>query len=186
MLHFFDELRKRYESYLKKICKEGNRQFFFLYKKCMRGVMWKPIEWWTLYCQKNNPTLTPSKNPLKSTASRNPQQSPCLLFSFFILKQYTRQKRSGKGFNKNRSKARKINASTHFETWTEQLSPFGGLLALIKFLDLPENRPPTLSTKYRTNCLVASTPGIAARRWWIYKQPQRTGSNWLRLWLYHR
>jgi hypothetical protein len=51
-------------------------------------------------------------------------------------KQYTRQKRSGKGFNKNRSKARKINASTHFETCTEQLSPFGGLLALIKFLDL--------------------------------------------------
>jgi hypothetical protein len=51
-------------------------------------------------------------------------------------KQYTRQKRSSKGFNKNRSKARKINASTHFETCTEQLSPFGGLLALIKFLDL--------------------------------------------------
>ena len=49
---------------------------------------------------------------------------------------YTRQKRSGKGFNKNRSKARKINASTPFETCTEQLSPFGGLLALIKFLDL--------------------------------------------------
>jgi hypothetical protein len=48
----------------------------------------------------------------------------------------TRQKRSSKGFNKNRSKARKINASTHFETCTEQLSPFGGLLALIKFLDL--------------------------------------------------
>ncbi|MGD9215203.1 MAG: hypothetical protein PVJ84_10335 [Desulfobacteraceae bacterium] len=50
--------------------------------------------------------------------------------------QYTRQKRSSKGFNKNRSKARKINVSTHFETCTEQLSPFGGLLALIKFLDL--------------------------------------------------
>ncbi len=51
-------------------------------------------------------------------------------------KKYTRQKRSSKGFNKNRSKARKINASTPFETCTEQLSPFGGLLALIKFLDL--------------------------------------------------
>jgi hypothetical protein len=32
--------------------------------------------------------------------------------------------------------ARKINASTQYETCTEQLSPFGGLLALIKFLDL--------------------------------------------------
>jgi hypothetical protein len=51
-------------------------------------------------------------------------------------KQYTRQKRSSKGFKKNRSKARKINASTQYETCTEQLSPFGGLLALIKFLDL--------------------------------------------------
>ena len=39
MLHFFDELRKRYESYLKKICKEGNRQFFFLYKKMHEGVI---------------------------------------------------------------------------------------------------------------------------------------------------
>jgi hypothetical protein len=51
-------------------------------------------------------------------------------------KQYTRQKLSSKGFKKNRSKARKINASTQYETCTEQLSPFGGLLALIKFLDL--------------------------------------------------
>jgi hypothetical protein len=48
----------------------------------------------------------------------------------------TRQNRSSKGFNKNRSKSRKINASTQYETCTEQLSPFGGLLALIKFLDL--------------------------------------------------
>jgi len=41
-----------------------------------------------------------------------------------------------KGFCKNRAKARKINASTPFATCTEQLSPFGGLLALIKFFDL--------------------------------------------------
>jgi hypothetical protein len=34
------------------------------------------------------------------------------------------------------TKARKINSSTQYETCTEQLSPFGGLLALIKFLDL--------------------------------------------------
>jgi len=41
-----------------------------------------------------------------------------------------------KGFCKRRTKARKINASTAYETCTEQLSPFGGLLALIKFIDL--------------------------------------------------
>ena len=33
-------------------------------------------------------------------------------------------------------RARKINASTVYETCSEQLSPFGGLLGLIKFLDL--------------------------------------------------
>jgi hypothetical protein len=44
--------------------------------------------------------------------------------------------RGRKGFCKKRAKARKINASTAYETCTEQLSPFGGLLALIKFIDL--------------------------------------------------
>ena len=48
----------------------------------------------------------------------------------------TRKNRIRKGFCKNRAKARKINASTDYETCTEQLSPFGGLLALIKFFDL--------------------------------------------------
>jgi len=48
----------------------------------------------------------------------------------------TKKKRNGKGFKQNVTKARKINASTVYETCTEQLSPFGGLLALIKFLDL--------------------------------------------------
>ena len=33
-------------------------------------------------------------------------------------------------------RARKINASTDYETCSEQLSPFGGLLGLIKFFDL--------------------------------------------------
>jgi len=42
----------------------------------------------------------------------------------------------GKGFKENGAKARKIDASTVFETCTEQLSPFGGLLPLIKFFDL--------------------------------------------------
>ena len=51
-------------------------------------------------------------------------------------KKNSRKKRNGKGFHKNRAEARKINASTAYETCTEQLSPFGGLLALIKFLDL--------------------------------------------------
>jgi hypothetical protein len=51
-------------------------------------------------------------------------------------KNNTRKGRIGKGFCKKRTKARKINASTVYETCTEQLSPFGGLLALIKFFDL--------------------------------------------------
>jgi Transposase DDE domain group 1 len=51
-------------------------------------------------------------------------------------KKNTRKNRTRKGFCKNRAKARKINASTGYETCTEQLSPFGGLLALIKFFDL--------------------------------------------------
>ena len=51
-------------------------------------------------------------------------------------KNITSKNRIRKGFCKNRAKARKINASTAYETCSEQLSPFGGLLALIKFLDL--------------------------------------------------
>lgn len=51
-------------------------------------------------------------------------------------KNNNRKSRNSKGFNKNRAEARNINASTVYETCPEQLSPFGGLLALIKFLDL--------------------------------------------------
>ncbi|MBC8391052.1 MAG: hypothetical protein H8E17_00580, partial [Deltaproteobacteria bacterium] len=51
-------------------------------------------------------------------------------------KQNTTKNRSSKGFKANRAKARKINASTAYDTCTEQLSPFGGLLPLIKFLDV--------------------------------------------------
>jgi hypothetical protein len=47
-----------------------------------------------------------------------------------------KKRSSGKGFNGKPAKARKINASTKYETCSEQLSPFGGLLALIKFLDM--------------------------------------------------
>jgi len=41
-----------------------------------------------------------------------------------------------KGFSKGNARASKISASTAYDTCREQLSPFGGLLALIKFLDL--------------------------------------------------
>ena len=51
-------------------------------------------------------------------------------------KKHSTKKRTGKGFKKNTAKARKINASTPVETCTEQLSPFGGLVALVKFFDL--------------------------------------------------
>ena len=51
-------------------------------------------------------------------------------------KKGNRKRRAGKGSCANRARARKINASTEFETCSEQLSPFGGLLALIKFFDL--------------------------------------------------
>ena len=47
-----------------------------------------------------------------------------------------RKNRSRKGFCKKRAKARKFNASKAYETCTEQLRAFGGLLALIKFMDL--------------------------------------------------
>jgi hypothetical protein len=46
------------------------------------------------------------------------------------------QNRNAKGSVKNRTRASKINASTPYETCSEQLSPFGGLLAMVKFLDL--------------------------------------------------
>jgi hypothetical protein len=46
------------------------------------------------------------------------------------------QDRNNKGFSEDRTRAKKINASTTYDTCSEQLSPFGGLLALIKFLNL--------------------------------------------------
>ena len=51
-------------------------------------------------------------------------------------KKSNKKRHNGKGFKTNGAKARKIDASTIFETCTEQLSPFGGLLPLIKFFDL--------------------------------------------------
>ena len=49
-------------------------------------------------------------------------------------KNNTRKNRSSKGFKANRGKAGKINVSTADDTYTEQVSPFGGFLASIKFL----------------------------------------------------
>ncbi len=51
-------------------------------------------------------------------------------------KKSNKKRHNGKGIKANGAKARRINASTVFEKCTEQLSPFGGLLPLIKFLDL--------------------------------------------------
>ena len=43
-------------------------------------------------------------------------------------KKNTKKKHNGNGIKENGAKAREINASTVFETCTEQLSPFGGLI----------------------------------------------------------
>ena len=51
-------------------------------------------------------------------------------------KHNTKKKINGKGLSINGTEFRKISASTVYETCTEQLSPFGGILTLIKFLDL--------------------------------------------------
>ena len=48
----------------------------------------------------------------------------------------TAKTRDCKEFSKGSARASKINASTAYDTCSEQLSAFGGLLALIKFLDL--------------------------------------------------
>jgi len=53
-------------------------------------------------------------------------------------KSKNRKKGKGKGFSTKAARARKINASTPYDTCTEQLSPFGGLLAVVKFLALIE------------------------------------------------
>ncbi len=46
--------------------------------------------------------------------------------------------KSGIFFNNNKKQVilKMANASTPYETYTEKLSPFGGILSLIKFLDL--------------------------------------------------
>lgn len=51
-------------------------------------------------------------------------------------KKNSRKKHNSKRFNVDSGRARKINASTAVGTCSEPLSPFGGLLGLVKFLDL--------------------------------------------------
>ena len=46
------------------------------------------------------------------------------------------QNRKRKGVAKTPARAKKIDASTAYDTCSEQLSPFGGVLPLVKFLDL--------------------------------------------------
>ena len=48
-------------------------------------------------------------------------------------KSKNRRNHKNKGIRENAARARKINASTQYETCSEQLSPFGGLLGLVKF-----------------------------------------------------
>ncbi|MEN6420479.1 MAG: IS1380 family transposase [Smithella sp.] len=48
----------------------------------------------------------------------------------------SRKRLASKHFNQYGGSARRINASTAYGTCGEQLSPFGGLLGLVKFLDL--------------------------------------------------
>ena len=55
-------------------------------------------------------------------------------------KKNSRKSHDSKRFNGGFDKARKINASTEVATCREQISPFGGLLGLIKFLDLVDFR----------------------------------------------
>ena len=47
-----------------------------------------------------------------------------------------RKNRKGKGIGTKPVRSKKINASTPYDTCTEQLSPFGGVLPLIKFFNL--------------------------------------------------
>jgi len=51
-------------------------------------------------------------------------------------KQHSKKRGGSKGFAKKRAGAIKINASTGYDTCREHLSPFDGVLALIKFLML--------------------------------------------------
>lgn len=79
-------------------------------------------------------------------------------------KKDSRKRRGGKGSCEHRARARRINAFTEFETCSEHLSPFGGLLKLIKPFDLvglraprsPAKKPPNSAPISKTIYPVAS------------------------------
>ena len=52
------------------------------------------------------------------------------------IKSKKRQNRKDKGLGSNLPRPKKINASTPYDTCSEQLSPYGGGLPLIKVFDL--------------------------------------------------
>ena len=57
-----------------------------------------------------------------------------------LRKKNTKKTRKGKELTKNLVRAKKINASTRIETCDEALSPFGGLLAMVKFFEIVQFR----------------------------------------------
>jgi hypothetical protein len=71
---------------------------------------------------------------LKDTQKPNPKQEVTQMVK--LKNEVITKSLTGKGSIKGSERASKINASTPFGTCAERLSPFGGLLALIKFLDL--------------------------------------------------
>ena len=76
-----------------------------------------------------------------------------------------RKNRKNKEARKNPVKSRKINASTAYDTCTEQLSPFGGVLPLIKFFDLIGFRESFDSVLNRLH----ANPSWVTRKWlWAF------------------
>jgi hypothetical protein len=57
-----------------------------------------------------------------------------------LRKKNTKKTRKGKEFTKKFVRAKRINASTRIETCDEALSPFGGLLAMVKFFEIVQFR----------------------------------------------
>jgi hypothetical protein len=97
-----------------------------------------------------------------------------------------------KGVSDNGSRARKINASTTFDTCTEQLSPFGGLLGLIKFLDLvkfqeifenlyiaPRRKPKLGHYRMTAGILMLLFIGFGPHDVWLFSSHFVAGSHYL-------
>ena len=74
-------------------------------------------------------------------------------------KKNNRKKQSSKGFTANSAKARKINASTEYETCDEQLSPFGGLLAEGMRVGIEMRRAQPIGREFPTRTLSVCAAG---------------------------